>query len=74
MAPRQQPAGTVKVGQDRIQQLSPLHQTGLEPRPLAVIKDQWQRVKPPRLWLDEAIRSLSGRRTMPVRFVGDRDR
>ena len=72
-APRQQPPGAVQVGHDRIQQLSPLHQTGLETCPLAVIKDQWQGVKPPRLWLYQAGRR-SGRRTMAVRFVCYRDR
>ena len=69
-APRQQPPRTVQVRHDRIQQLSSLHQTDLEPRPLAVIKDQRQGVKPPRLWLHQAGRRPR-RETMAVRLVCD---
>ncbi len=49
MLPGQQPARAIQVGKDRVQQLSPLHQAGLEPGPLVIIEDEWQRIQSPRL-------------------------
>ena len=66
----QQPARSVEVSQDRVQQLGPLHHAGLQAGPLPVVQDQRQGVQPPGLGLAEGHRRRVGRRVRDRQLGG----